>query len=118
MTVAAHPKPKERHRATIVVATQPDGRERCNSQTKAGRSEYRWRTIEMWERQKGLCCLCHQPMTQQEATFDHEHGRGMGGSRRDDRITLPDGSWINGAAHLFCNVAKGSSFIDYNGSQK
>ena len=32
----------------------------------------------------------------------------------DDRIVLPDGTWINGVSHLQCNSAKGSKHIPFN----
>lgn len=67
----------------------------------------------MWNRQKGLCCLCSLPLVRDEATFEHQDGRGMGGSRRDDRIEK-DGQLYNGAAHFLCNNAKGSQRINYN----
>lgn len=41
-----------------------------------------------------------------------EDGRTSG--HRDDRIELPDGTWINGAAHRSCNSWKGSRRIPYN----
>lgn len=97
-----------------------DGREICASNTM-GRVEYKLRIIAMLKRQKGRCCLkgfapmCPGYLAESEATFEHEHGRGMGGGKRDDRISLPDGTWINGAAHLLCNAWKGSRHIDYNG---
>jgi hypothetical protein len=115
----AYPKPKEIHRAVIVVRTYRDLREVCMD-NKAGRAEYRWRTLEMRTRQKGICCLhaycpvCPGAMTEEQATFDHEYGRG--GGKRDDRIELPDGTWINGACHAVCNVFKGSRYIPYNRS--
>ncbi len=49
-----------------------------------------------------------------DATFEHEDGRGAGGSKRDDRIVLPDGTWINGVSHLLCNSLKGSRHIPFN----
>jgi hypothetical protein len=72
----------------------------------------------MWERQDGICCFygfipeCPGRLMLREATFDHENKRGAG--KRDDRIELPDGRWINGAAHLQCNNAVGSKRIPYN----
>lgn len=117
----AFPKPKEMQRASIVVRVYRDGREVC-SNTKAGRAEYRWRTLEMVERQGGRCCLegyapmCPGRLKPEEATFDHENGRGHGGGKRDDRIVLPDGSWQNGACHEECNAWKGSRYIAYNRS--
>lgn len=118
----AFPKPFERIKAVIIVRTYPDGREVCNQETKSGRSKYRWRTLEMLERQEGRCCLqyyapmCPGKLSEEESTFDHEGGRGAGGGKRDDRIVLPDGRWQNGACHARCNGWKGSRFIDYNRS--
>jgi hypothetical protein len=102
-----------------------DGREVCitamtEPMGRRGREEYRSRTVAMWERQQGICCLhgicpnCPGPMRLEDATFDHEKGRGSGGGKRDDRITLSDGRWINGAAHWDCNNWKGSRRINYN----
>jgi hypothetical protein len=101
-----------------------DGREVCRNRTKEGRDEYKKRTAAMVERQKGICCLygyspvCHPRgiLAGYIPTFDHEYGRGMNGGKRDDRIVLPDGTWINGACHALCNQWKGSRYIDYNRS--
>jgi hypothetical protein len=38
----------------------------------------------------------------------------MGGGKRDDRTELPDGKWLNGAAHYECNQWKSSRLIRYN----
>lgn len=116
----AFPKPKHRLKTVVVVRTYPCGREVCNQETPSGRAEYRWRTVEMLARQGGRCCLemyapmCPGRLVEAEATFEHEHGRA--GGKRDDRIVLPDGTWINGAAHALCNGWKGSRYIDYNRS--
>jgi hypothetical protein len=117
------PKPKD-----IPVAigeafkTYPDGREVCFTQGRVGiykgRREYQDRIYAMCKRQNFVCCLygicptCPGDMAFVEATFEHENGRGAG--KRDDRIELPDGRWINGAAHYTCNTWKGSRRIDYN----
>jgi hypothetical protein len=101
-----------------VVFVKRDGREICNMRCPEGKNEYRRRTMKMRERQGGRCCLemyapmCPGPLRVAEATFDHESGRG--GGKRDDRIVLPDGTWINGAAHAICNVWKGSMYLPYN----
>jgi hypothetical protein len=58
--------------------------------------------------------MCPGKLAENEATFEHERGRGAG--KRDDRIELPGGTWINGAAHALCNEWKGSRYIDYNRS--
>jgi hypothetical protein len=91
-----------------------DGREVCNLETAAGKREYGQRLEQMIMRQHGYCCLCGEWLRPMDATFDHEDGRGMGGARRDDRIVLPNGTWINGAAHEWCNNEKGSRRIAYN----
>lgn len=49
-----------------------------------------------------------------DCTFEHVDGRGIGGGHRDDRIWLPDGDRMipyNLAAHVKCNMAKGSKRI-------
>jgi hypothetical protein len=56
---------------------------------------------------------CPGSLLGHRATFDHEDGRGSGGGKRDDRI-IKDGRYYNGAAHLACNLWKGSRRIDYN----
>jgi hypothetical protein len=90
------------------------GREVCNRMAAAGKKEYRRRVAVMLERQEGRCCLCYKPLRLELATFEHEHGRGMGGGIRDDRTQWPDGTWINGAACWECNAAKGSRRGTYN----
>lgn len=91
--------------------TYPDGRQVCHK-TVAGRMEYRRRIELMWTRQQAVCALCGQYLRFEQATFDHEFGRGMGGGKRDDRIFL-DGVPQNAAVHGFCNVAKGSRVVGY-----
>jgi hypothetical protein len=49
----------------------------------------------------------------EDATFEHEAGRGHGGGHRDDRIIV-NGKNINGAAHRSCNGQKASRRINYN----
>ena len=117
----AFPKPKDDKRFYAPPVTIfPDGREVCNMLTSAGRTEYGDRVTRMLERQNGICCLhghapmCPGALNRQGATFEHEGGRGSGGGKHDDRIELPDGTWINGAAHRECNNWKGSRYIDYN----
>jgi hypothetical protein len=119
MTTPAFPRPREtRRRASVVVRITRSGFEICNTKTIAGRNEYRWRTLDMLDRQGGRCCLaeyapmCTGRLYPDYATMDHEHGRG--GGKRDDRIALPDGTWQNGACHVECNGWKGSRFIPYN----
>lgn len=99
-----------------------DGREICrvggNDGTASGQREYKLRVEQMAERQNHICCLyghapcCPGSLIGYRATFEHENGRG--GGKRDDRIELPDGTWVNGAAHMECNGWKGSRRIDYN----
>ena len=94
-----------------------DGREVCRKNA-AGRALYRQRTVDMVRRQDRRCCLegycpvCPGALREKYATFDHENGRG--GGKQDDRITLPDGTLINGSCHLWCNSWKASRRIDYN----
>lgn len=88
------------------IRTYPSGREVCTN-TKEGREEYRRRREQMYWRDKGECCICGEKIaTLREATFEHTNGRGMGGSRRDDRIEH------NGVAHFMCNVKKGGSRLN------
>ncbi|HEX5426603.1 MAG TPA: hypothetical protein VFW94_23850 [Candidatus Acidoferrales bacterium] len=84
--------------------------------------------IVMVRRQHNICCLfgiaptCPGRMADTEASFDHEHGRGAGGGKRDDRIAIPVENLDrtitmknqNGAAHTLCNQWKGSRYIPYN----
>ena len=102
------------------VKVYPDGREVCDLYSVAGKREYARRIQAMVTRQRGICCLhgyapdCPGRFGGDRQTFEHENGRGMGGAHRDDRIELPDGTWINGASHYACNVWKGSRRIPYN----
>jgi hypothetical protein len=64
-------------------------------------------------RQKNRCSLCGNRMDRENATFEHEDGRGMGGSRQDDRIWKLDPVTrelkpYNSVAHGWCNGKKGS----------
>jgi hypothetical protein len=86
---------------TPAFRTMKDGREIC-SNTAAGRREYQARREAMWFRDSGICCLCKQPMSLIEATFEHLNGRGAGGGKRDDRMEP------NAVSHYFGNQAKGS----------
>lgn len=56
--------------------------------------------------------MCPGYLYEEDATFEHEYCRG--GGKRDDRTELPDGTWVNGAAHMACNYWKGSRHIGYN----
>jgi hypothetical protein len=91
----------------------PDGREVCDKKSLQGREEYKRRIWQMRIRQKGICCLCGLPLRRDEATFEHQAGRGMNGSHRDDRIVV-DGKPQNGAAHVLCNAMKGSRRMRYS----
>lgn len=95
------------------VKTYRDGREVCNDDTAAGRAEYARRREEMWERDKGICCICLLYVPKDEAPFEHWLGRGSGGGHRDDRTEKPDSvtgemKKCNGIAHSWCNGLKGS----------
>jgi len=65
----------------------------------------------MWDRDLGICCVCGEHVDKDEATFEHWHGRGMGGGKRDDRTTK-DGKPYNGVAHEWCNSLKASTPIE------
>lgn len=103
-------KQLKRKTSPIEYPEGPNGRQVC-TQTAAGRREYVLRTEQMWERQLGLCSLCNLPMRREEATYEHQDGRGIGGGHRDDRIEI-DGKPYNSAAHGFCNCVKGSIRLD------
>jgi hypothetical protein len=116
-------KPKPEPAPRPVIKIMDDGREIIllgpkRDPTGEGRTIYRGRIAEMLKRQEGICCLygfiktCPGKLLLKDATFEHENGRGAG--KHDDRTALPDGTWINGAAHLLCNGEKGSRRIAYN----
>ena len=121
--VPAFPKPRQKVKHIPSVKVMRDGREICAAGFDAvgqqGRLEYKSRVKAMWERQNGVCCLyrwlpqCPGRLLLRDATFEHENGR-TGAIGRDDRVELPDGTWINGAAHSLCNGIKGSQKIPYN----
>lgn len=96
-----------------IVKVLPDGREIC-SNSFAGKREYRKRREFMYYRDNKTCCLCGLEICcAEEATFEHKNGRGMGGSKRDDRVDF------NGVAHLRCNQLKGSVSLEtYLGAQE
>lgn len=115
---------KEQARAAKIagrpaVKTFPDGRQVINLMCPQGFREYRLRVRLMLERQQGVCCLsracpqCPGALRLEDAVFEHQLGRGMGGGKRDDRIER-DGKWINGACHEQCNRWKSSRWVDYN----
>lgn len=66
----------------------------------------------MRARQRCLCALCGLWMSEEDTTFDHEHSRGAGGGKRDDRIEV-NKIWQNAAVHWRCNSSKGSQRIPY-----
>lgn len=98
----------------IIAVEFPEGvsgREVCRK-NGAGRREYRKRVELMHQRQLGLCAICGRPLRLDQATFDHERPRGLGGGFRDDRIEI-DGEPINAAVHGLCNVQRGSKRTPY-----
>jgi hypothetical protein len=106
----AFPKPSQLRRKHEAIKVFPCGREVCSA-SKAGQLEYQRRTELMYERDNGVCCICHQLIDVTEyPTFEHKDGRGMGGARRDDRIEN------NGVAHWECNSEKGSRRLMEGGS--
>lgn len=116
----AFPKPSQVRKQRPAVKVYPDGREVCDLSTKAGRDEYTHRKKVMWERQGRRCVLqiSDQCKARQgrwpfdEITFDHEHGRGMAGGKRDDRIDV-EGKCLNAAVCWWCNSLKSSQNIPY-----
>jgi 5-methylcytosine-specific restriction endonuclease McrA len=85
---------RERKQAVTVLE---DGRVICS------RAELRRRLVRCLEKQKGICGICQNLISDvQEAVLDHIEPRGMGaGSRNDD--------WSNiRATHVICNNQKGS----------
>jgi hypothetical protein len=89
------------------VRIYPDGRQVC-TETAAGKRAYLRRIAEMLRRQHHICALCGAYIGPfDRASFEHQDGRGMGGSNRDDRIEI-DGKPYNAVAHGWCNANKGS----------
>lgn len=86
--------------------TYRDGRQVCLD-TAAGKREYRWRTELMWQRQGETCAIGNHFMRVEDATFDHEDGRGHGGGHRDDRIEV-NGEPKNAALCVAHQGLKGS----------
>lgn len=105
----AFPKRKGRQRRPCEngVFVHRDGREVCDTRTAAGRREYNRRKDVMFQRQGGRCSMCGKPMKYGTATFEHQDGRGMGGSRRDDRVEI-NGKPYNSLACWWCNALAGS----------
>ena len=120
MNLPMFPKPGQVKKVHDPIKVFADGREVCNQLTKAGRDEYRGRTLTMWDRQGRRCALqittiCKQRQgrwPQDEVQFDHELGRGFSGGKRDDRIEI-GGKPVSGAVCPYCNVAKGSRRVAY-----
>jgi hypothetical protein len=94
----------------------PDGREILNLETERGRAEYKARTLVMVKRQDNVCgCGCGE-LFDGDATFDHTGpdghggGRGLGGSRRDDRVgDEKNKKPLNRAVKYACNGRLGST---------
>lgn len=84
----------------------PDGREVCLD-TKKGEAEYKRRTMEMYDRQDGMCGRGYHGII--VATFDHLDGRGMGSARRDDRTVDENGHPMNCCSCWICNGIAGSN---------
>ena len=121
--VPAFPKPSQVKRELPHVKVYPDGREVLQTRLDKpegaeGRAEYKRRKEAMWKRQGAVCCLygfipeCPGRLLLRDCTFEHEDGRT--GGKRDDRIELPDGTWINGVSHGLCNGLKGSRYFPFN----
>ena len=112
------PKPSQIKQEKPWIKIVRDGREVLDTTTVKGAEEYKRRKWDMRDRQKGRCCLegfipeCPGLLRRSDCTFEHEDGRG--GGKRDDRIVLPDGTWLNGASHSQCNYLKGSRYIPFN----
>lgn len=87
----------------------PDEREVCLDNEK-GEAEYKRRTMEMHDRQNGICSRGdHRIMA---PTFDHStNGRGAGGATRDDRIWNENHEPINSCSCWLCNGKAGSKRI-------
>jgi hypothetical protein len=108
------PNEVKKDRSHIKVFT--GGREVCDLLTKSGRDEYHRRVRAMWERQGKKCGLQISPQCKErngrllidEAQFDHSNSRGMGGSKRDDRIIDDYYRPMNMAVCCWCNSLKGS----------
>jgi hypothetical protein len=111
------PKPKDaKKHPKSAVRIMKDGREICDHLTKAGRDEYKRRVRVMWERQGRKCGLQISPQCKarsgrlliDEAQFDHEICRGMGGAKRTDAIVDKDGRPVSRAVCCWCNCLRGS----------
>lgn len=115
------PRFKRSSESLSAVKEYADGREVCRN-NEAGRYEYCSRLmcmfVRQWDSEVGYvrCCDCGRRLTWEDATFEHEVPRGLGGAWRDDRIAIfKHGKFIrsiNGAAHLYCNSERGSRRTD------
>lgn len=100
------------------LKTLPDGREILDLSRIEAWREYRVRVRQMLDRQEGICCLaracpfCPGKLRLEDAVFEPQYGRGLGGAKRDHRIAR-DGQPLNGAAHEQCHRWKGSRWVDY-----
>jgi 5-methylcytosine-specific restriction endonuclease McrA len=70
------PKPAKRRKPSVV---------KRGLREIVGKAEYQRRREFVWDRDRGICCLCGHFVALESATMEHLNGRGMGGSKRDDR---------------------------------
>lgn len=92
---------------SLAVKIYPDGREVCQDNAE-GKRKYSQATEKMSIRQWEVCAICGLPFAPWlQPTFDHQDGRGMNGSIRDDRIWI-NGDWHNAALCVPCQGIKGS----------
>lgn len=87
-------------------------REVLDLTTAIGTRFYKTRTYEMEKRQNFRCAICERTAGA-SMQFDHQDGRGMGGSNRDDRIVDDRGNWLNAALCHACNSEKGSKRYEW-----
>ena len=91
--------------AGLAVRITRDGREICQNNA-AGRREYQRRREDRWYIDKGICCLCGTFVDPHQATTEHPDGRGMAGSKRNDRVSAIR------VAHYRGNMAKGGMSLE------
>jgi len=103
--LAIYKKQFKRSKPPVEFPEGLHGRQVCTA-TKGGRREYQRRREQMEIRQNFKCAICGRIFL--VMTFDHEVGRGYGGSYRDDRIVDANGNWINAALCETCNTFKAS----------
>lgn len=70
---------------------------------KAGSTTDKVDYTTIWERDKGICYLCGQPIDRSDVHFDHVIPLSKGGSHTSDNIR---------AAHSLCNLRKADKIID------